>query len=232
MADEPKHLTGQAAVRQLFARYQRFREDVFPERQALFESLAEEQRPSVLFITCSDSRVVPDLILQSEPGDLFVCRNAGNIVPPYGTMAGGVSATVEYAVAVLGVRAIVVCGHSDCGAMRALLRPQSVAELPTVRAWLEQAETARRVVKEHYPDADEDTLLRAVIEENVVAQIEHLETHPYVAARLRRGELDLYGWVYRIHTGEIVTLDASEGRFVPLDASLPTATLLPRRRFE
>jgi carbonic anhydrase len=144
-------------------------------------------------------------------------------------MTGGVSATIEYAVDVLQVRAIVVCGHSDCGAMRALLTPERVANLPTVAAWLRQAESARRIVAEHYADHDEAAIVDALVEENVVAQIEHLETHPSVNSRLRRGDLDIYGWVYRIHTGEIVTLDASQGRFVPLDENLRPATQPPRR---
>src|SRR5919199_3192505 len=135
----------------LLSSYQRFRSEVYPEHRQLFESLATGQHPSVLFITCSDSRVVPDLIMQSDPGDLFVCRNAGNIVPPYGEMTGGVSATIEFAVAVLNVSSIVICGHSDCGAMKALLHPEKVQDLPTVRAWLRQAETPRRMVMENYP---------------------------------------------------------------------------------
>lgn len=220
---------GQHAVRQLVERYARFRQEVFPQHRDLFENLAESQSPSVLFITCADSRIVPDLILQSGPGDLFVCRNAGNIIPPYGEMTGGVSATIEYAVDVLQVRAIVVCGHSDCGAMKALLTPEKVANLPTVAAWLRHAESARRIVTEHYADRPEAEIVDALVEENVVAQIEHLETHPYVISRVRRGELDIYGWVYRIRTGEIVTLDASQGGFVPLDDTLHPATQPPRR---
>jgi carbonic anhydrase len=230
MSEEPTPAPkGQNALRQLVERYARFRREVFPQHRDLFENLAETQSPSVLFITCADSRIVPDLILQSDPGDLFVCRNAGNIIPPYGEMTGGVSATIEYAVDVLQVRAIVVCGHSDCGAMRALLTPERVANLPTVAAWLRQAESARRIVAEHYANHDEAAIVDALVEENVVAQIEHLETHPSVISRLRRGDLDIYGWVYRIHTGEIVTLDASQGRFVPLDENLRPATQPPRR---
>src|SRR4051812_16268026 len=183
------------AIQHLVESYQRFRSDVFPEHKERFEGLADTQNPSVLFITCADSRVVPDLILQSAPGDLFVCRNAGNIIPPHGEMTGGVSATIEYAVDVLQVRAIIVCGHSDCGAMKALLNPEQVSHLPAVSAWLRQAESARRIVAEHYQGSDEAVLLDALVEENVVAQIEHLETHPYVSSRLRRGDLDIYGWV-------------------------------------
>lgn len=221
MADDP--------MQHLLESYQQFRRDVYPAHKQLFESLATEQHPSVLFITCSDSRVVPDLIMQSDPGELFVCRNAGNIVPPYGEMTGGVSATVEFAVAVLKVKAIVVCGHSDCGAMKALLAPERVQELPTVQAWLRSAEMPLRIVRDHYPEADEATILEALIEENVVAQLEHLETHPYVASRLRRGELRLYGWVYRIRTGDILALDSEQRRFVPLTDTMPVASQPPRR---
>jgi carbonic anhydrase len=227
--ESPLMSAGQQAVRQLVERYARFRSDIFPQHQDLFEDLAETQSPSVLFITCADSRIVPDLILQSGPGDLFVCRNAGNIIPPYGEMTGGVSATIEYAVDVLQVRAIVVCGHSDCGAMRALLTPERISNLPTVAAWLGYAESPRRIVAEHYRDSDEATMIQALVEENVVTQIEHLETHPYVRSRLRRGELEIYGWVYRIQTGEIVTLDTAQARFVPLDENVRSATQPPRR---
>jgi len=216
-------------IRHLVERYSHFRKEVFPKHRELFENLAETQNPSILFITCSDSRIVPDLILQSGPGELFVCRNAGNIIPPYGQMAGGVSATIEYAVDVLKIRSIVVCGHSNCGAMKALLTPEKVSGFPTVDAWLRHAESARRIVTEHYSNSDHAALMEALVEENVVAQIEHLETHPYVMARVRQGELDLYGWVYKIHTGEIVSLDASQGRFVPLDEGIRSAVQAPRR---
>lgn len=228
-AEEPNSHRAPAAMQQLLERYQHFRDVVYPEHRQLFEGLASEQHPSVLFITCSDSRVVPDMILQSEPGDLFVCRNAGNIVPAYGEMTGGVSATVEYAVAALGVKAIVVCGHSDCGAMKALLAPQSVAELPTVRRWLMNAELPLRVVRDHYPNSNGPDLLEALIEENVLAQIEHLETHPYVASRLRKGELQLYGLVYKIHSGELIALDAEKGEFVPIVDHIPAASQPSRR---
>lgn len=228
-SNSPSGSAGRPAVQQLAERYRRFRKDIFPQHQELFENLAGSQSPSVLFVTCADSRIVPDLILQSGPGDLFVCRNAGNIIPPHGEMTGGVSATIEYAVDVLQVEAIIVCGHSDCGAMTALLQPERVSHLPTVAAWLRQAESARRIVTEHYQGHDEATILDALVEENVVAQIEHLETHPYVVSRLRRGDLDIYGWVYRIQTGEIFTLDAAQGRFVPLEESLGSANQPPRR---
>ena len=153
----------------------RFQREIFPRRKILFERLAEQQHPEALFITCADSRVVPDLITQSEPGDLFICRNAGNMVPPYGEAHGGVSATIEYAVCVLDIQHIIVCGHTDCGAMKGILHPEMLAEMPTVKSWLSHGELARRVVKENYPNIFEDEKLRVLTDENVVAQLDHLE---------------------------------------------------------
>ena len=217
-------------MREVFARYRRFREKVFPARQHLFETLKDRQEPDILFVTCSDSRIAPDLVIGSEPGDLFVCRNAGNIIPPYGEMMGGVSATIEYAVTVLKVSAIVVCGHTDCGAMKALLHPERITHLRMVSAWLNHAESARRIVAESDPTRTEAERLNEMIEENVLAQIGHLETHPSVVTRIRRGDLDLYGWVYCIESGEIEAFDAARGKFVPLDESMPVATQTRRWR--
>ena len=228
--DTPERSYESASMQQLLERYRQFRNEVFPERKEEFTKLATQQSPQVLFITCSDSRVAPDIVLQSEPGDLFVCRNVGNIVPPYGEMLGGVSAAIEYAVRALEVQAIVICGHSDCGAMKALIHPEKVADLPTVSAWLRHADSAKQIAAEHHSHLNEQDFLKALTEENVIAQIGNLETHPAVASRLRRGDLELYGWVYSIGTGEVSALDAQQGRFVALDSSLPSATLPPRRR--
>ena len=136
----------QAALQQLLQGFRRFRQKVYPQQQALFKRLASAQSPSAMFITCADSRIVPELITQSDPGTLFVTRNVGNVVPPYGQMNGGVSTAIEYAVLALGVQHIIVCGHSDCGAMKAVLNPASLDGMPTVRAWLRHAEVARSVV--------------------------------------------------------------------------------------
>jgi carbonic anhydrase len=195
----------------------RFKRDVFPKRKQLFERLAGAQSPEALFITCADSRIVPDLIMQTEPGDLFICRNAGNIVPPYGEVQGGVSATIEYAVAVLNVSHIIVCGHTDCGAMKGILKPETLDELPTVKSWLSHGELARRVVKENYPELSESAKLHVLTEENVVAQLDHLRTHPSVAARLANGRIQLHGWVYNIRAGEVHAWDAHRARYVPLE---------------
>lgn len=212
-------------MRQLIAGYSRFRKEILPRRRPLFQQLAHGQKPCALLITCSDSRVVPDLITQSDPGDLFICRNAGNIVPPYGEMHGGVSATIEYAVLALGVENIIVCGHSDCGAMKGVMHPDKLRDMPTVQTWLRHADAARRVVEESYPPMDEATRLRALTEENVVSQLDHLRTHPSVAARLARGRLNLYGWVFDIYQAELRTFDAQQGCFVPLDGNATPSTL-------
>ena len=125
-----------------------FRTEHFRPLQGLFEKLAKGQSPETLFITCSDSRIDPNLLTRSRPGDLFILRNAGNIVPPHGAANGGEAATIEFAVAGLGVKDIIICGHSHCGAMQGLLTPESVASLPSVASWLSHAETTRRIVCE------------------------------------------------------------------------------------
>ncbi len=195
----------------------KFQREVFPQKQQLFEELAGGQSPEALFITCADSRVEPSLVTQSNPGDLFICRNAGNMVPPYGELHGGVSATIEYAVRALNIQHIIVCGHSDCGAMKGILHPEKVAHLPTVKTWLSHGDVARYVVKENYPDLSEEDAVRAITEENVVAQLANLRTHPSVAARLARGTIGVHGWVYYFRTGQVTAWDQQSNRFVPIE---------------
>jgi len=209
--------------------FRRFRTEVYPERQALFARLARAQQPRAMFITCADSRIVPELITQSSPGDLFVTRNVGNVVPPYGQMNGGVSSAIEYAVMALNVQHIIVCGHSDCGAMKAVLDPSGLQRMPTVNAWLRHCEVARSLVEQNCSCAAGEAL-GVLTEENVVAQLDHLRTHPSVAARLAGGQLSIHGWVYCIETSEILAYDATSGRFAPLDGDgpLPVATPAPR----
>jgi len=193
-----------------------FHQAEFSPRQGLFEQLAKGQKPETLFITCSDSRIDPNLLTQSKPGDLFILRNAGNIVPPHGAANGGEAATIEFAVAALGVKDIIICGHSHCGAMQGLLQPELVASLPTVTSWLSHAETTRRVVHENYKHLEGPRLLTATIEENVLVQLENLRTLPAVAARLAAGKLKLHGWVYKIETGQVFAFDQASGQFLPL----------------
>jgi carbonic anhydrase len=208
-----------------------FETRVYPEREDLYAHLAANgQSPKALIISCSDSRVVPEHVVQAEPGELFVCRNAGNIVPPFTEVNGGVSATVEYAVAALGVTDIIVCGHSDCGAMKAVANPAGLETMPSVAAWLGHAATSRRVVGEAYPDLDGADRIRAISLENVVAQLAHLRTHPSVAARIAQGTLTLHGWFVDIHAGQVLGLDGATGRFAPLrEGALPVAQKAERR---
>lgn len=200
-----------------------FQANVFSSQRELFERLVHGQSPDALFITCSDSRINPNLITQTEPGDLFILRNAGNIIPPYGAANGGEGATIEYAVAVLGVRDIIVCGHSHCGAMKALLEQESLGELPAVRHWLTHAEATRRIAKENYEHLCGGPLVTAAIEENVLVQLENLRTHPAVAAALSRGRLNLHGWVYKIETGEVFTYQPVQEQFVRLASQMDAA---------
>ncbi len=196
--------------------FKKFQAEVFGSKRDLFTRLSRTQEPRALFITCSDSRIDPTLLTQTEPGELFILRNAGNIVPSYGGMMGGSTATIEYAVSVLGVKHVIVCGHTDCGVMKAILHPDTVEGLSAVKSWVAQAETTRRIVRENYFDLKGDELLVTTIQENVRVQLDHLRTHPGVAARLRRGTLDIHGWVYSIPTGDIWTFDDEKGVFKSL----------------
>ncbi|WP_206997522.1 carbonic anhydrase [Trinickia mobilis] len=199
----------------LLAGVDAFSRDVFPGNEDLFKSLAHGQAPHTLFITCADSRVSPEMITQTRPGELFVCRNIGNIVPAYGEMLGGVSAVVEYAVLALDVRQVVVCGHTDCGAMKGLAAGVSMAdEMPTVHAWLRNAEAARSVVLTR--KIEHDHVVQAMVEENVRLQLTHLRTHPAVAARLAEGRLAVQGWVYDIGHGKISVFDEQGSQFLTL----------------
>ena len=215
-------------MNELIGRVFSFEKQVFPNQSALYSRLASDgQSPKALMISCADSRVVPEHIMQAQPGDLFVCRNAGNIVPPFSQANGGVSSTVEYAVAALGVRDIIVCGHSDCGAMKALACEQDLTGMPNVAAWLRHASAAYKVVDESYPTLERDDRIRAVSLENVVAQLNHLRTHPSVAAGIARGEIALHGWFVDIHAGLVLGLDGATGQFVPLREDQPLPVALP-----
>jgi carbonic anhydrase len=189
----------------------KFQRDVYPRHREFFEALALGQRPDALFITCADSRIDPCLLTQTKPGELFICRVIGNVVPPYPDAIGGVSATIEYAVGVLGVPDVIVCGHTDCGVMKGVVNPEAVAALPSVSAWLGYAQPARCA-------AGSDDIL-VITEHNVLQQLENLKTHPSVAARLAEGDLALHGWVYHIGEGKVCAWDAAERRFLPAHAA-------------
>jgi carbonic anhydrase len=207
----------------------RFQDEVFKQQQELFQTLARNgQSPKYLMISCADSRVVPELITQAAPGDLFVCRNAGNIVPPFAVKNGGVSSTVEFGVMALGVTEIIVCGHSDCGAMKGMFNAEALDAMPNVKAWLSHAEPAFEVVKTCYGHLDKDGQVKALTQENVAIQLVHLQNHPSVAAGLAAGRLQLHGWYFDIESGKIQALD-NMGSFRDFKAGDDMPIAVPRR---
>jgi carbonic anhydrase len=193
-----------------------FQNSIFSSQRELFERLAVGQKPDALFITCSDSRVNPNLITQTQPGELFILRHAGNIVPDAAAPPGGAAATIEYAVAVLKVKDLILCGHSHCASMTGLLDPETVADLPFLRSWLRYADATRRIVEEHYGHLTGEARLTAAMEENVLVQLENLSTHPAVERALAQGQLSLHGWVYKFETGQVFAYDPVESQFLPL----------------
>lgn len=207
-------------MQKLIAGIHRFRSEVFASQRELFERLARGQEPEALFITCSDSRISPNLLTQTLPGELFILRNAGNLVPPHG-VGGGTEATIEFAVVGLGVRDIIICGHSHCGAVAALLQPERLGKLPSMTAWLRYAEETARIVQASYANLPEDRKLVAAVEENVLVQLEHIQTHSGVAAGLEAGTLALHGWVYKLETGEVFAYERGSGQFRPLAGTVP-----------
>ena len=193
----------------------KFKREGFRKNRALFRKLAKSQSPRILFVTCADSRVVPQLITQTRPGDLFVERNPGNIVPIYGTHAWGGAASVEYAVSVLKVEHIIVCGHSDCGAVKGMLHPEKLSAVPEVKRWLAYSNRSPQMLARRARGLSEERQLELLTQINVIVQIEHLKSHPSVRKRLKQGKLELHGWVYRIHDGEILQLHQRTGEFLP-----------------
>lgn len=196
-----------------------FQNEVFSSQRQLFEKLCRGQHPLACFVTCSDSRINPNLITHTEPGELFIVRNAGNLVPPHGTGNNGEAAAVEFAVVALGVKDIIVCGHTHCGAMSGLLQRDKLDHMPAVRDWLRHAEATERIVKENYTHLEGEALVTATAEENVLVQVEHLRTLPAVAARLARGDVKLHAWMYKIETGEIFEYDVERRQYISCSKS-------------
>ncbi len=195
----------------------RFKNSIYPQKQGLFEELANGQSPEALFITCSDSRIETAMITQTEPGELFICRNAGNIVPPHTEHTGGMTASIEYAVAVLKVPHIVICGHTECGAMKGAMNPEGLDGLPHVKKWLGYSKAAVDIVDGIAEDATPEERMKLLIEHNVLLQLQHLRTHPSVATALAKGTTELHGWVYDIGAGEVEAWDEAEGKFITID---------------
>jgi carbonic anhydrase len=200
----------------LIAGHKHFLAEVFPQRRDQYKLLADRQAPETLFITCSDSRVVPDLILGTGPGDLFITRNAGNVVPVSANDVDGVTATIEYAVEVLHVRHAILCGHSDCGAIKAALDRKALESLPKARRWLSHVEGAFTHRQPLNPADGEHAELASLIRGNVVTQYLNLKSQPSVAHAVSAGTLAVHGWYYDILTGTIERFDETARSFVRL----------------
>ena len=171
-----------------------------------------------MFFTCADSRIVPNLLMQTEPGEVFIERTPGNIVPKYSDHVGGVTASMEYAIQVLHVPLIIVCGHTDCGVVKALLNTENAAGMPALQSWMRHALPAReRLLRDHAGAAHEEKL-RWLTQYNVLAQLENLKTHPAVEAGLGRGEIEVQGWIYDIAKGSVFAADPVTGVFQPLSS--------------
>jgi carbonic anhydrase len=201
--------------------YSRFRHKIFPQHSQLFEKLAAGQKPQALFIACSDSRVMPEMVMQCDPGDLFPCRNAGNLVPPPTETTSGVAATIEYAIRVLNVPDAIICGHSDCGAMKGILHNENLDKLPMVKSWLQHAGPSSRWLRGAMEDAASwsfEQKLKMLTEANVIMQMQNLQAHPAVAEAVKNGHLKVHGWMYDIGSGAIRSFDPEAGIFHPLIA--------------
>lgn len=194
----------------------KFQREIYPRRQEFFEALSKGQSPEALFITCSDSRIELGMLTQSGPGDLFVVRNAGNIVPPHDTRTGATTAAIEFAVGALRVPHVVICGHTDCGAMKGAMALHKLDSLPHVRDWLGYSKAAVDITNAIGPNLSDHDKMLMLLEQNVILQLNHLKTHPTVAVAMAKGELQLHGWVYDIAEGEIHALDMDTGKFSPV----------------
>jgi len=202
-------------MKRLIDGHKRFLKEVFPERRSHFHLLSEGQSPEWLFITCSDSRVVPDMVLGTEPGDLFITRNAGNVVPLTAQDVDGCTATIEYAVNVLKVKDAILCGHSDCGALKAALDRTALDGLPKAARWLQHVESAFAHRQPLNAADGESGELASLIRGNVVAQLFNLKAQPAVRQAMGEGRLRVHGWYYDILTGRIEEYDEEQRRFVP-----------------
>jgi carbonic anhydrase len=215
-------------MRDLLKGVEKFQSEIYCAKKSLFQSLSKEgQHPHVLFIACSDSRVDPELLTQSEPGELFVLRNAGNIVPPFTGNTCGEAATIEYAINVLEIQHIVVCGHSQCGAISHLIDHHEHPfdeHLPMVSKWLRYADATRTITEAHWHEHSEETRYEFAIETNIKVQLNNLMTHPSVAQALSLKKLTINGWLYHVDSGQLHVYDKGRDQFVLPDAKTPPLT--------
>jgi carbonic anhydrase len=203
-------------MRQLIAGLHQFKTEIHANNEEFFDCLAKGQKPQALFITCSDSRIDPNLLTQTRPGELFILRNAGNIVPAHGQYIGGEEATIEYAILALGIKDIIVCGHSKCGAMSGLLSTDLIKKMPAVQQWLGNAKETKDLVELSYKHLNEQSRLDIAVQENVLVQLEHLRTYPCVSEAIAANTLAIHGWVYEIESGEVYIYESDYQQFLPL----------------
>lgn len=203
-------------MRKLYKGIHKFQESYFKKEEEFFKRLSKEQEPEVLFITCADSRVDPNLVTQSKPGELFIVRNVGNIIPPYDAIKdkNSVAAAIEFAVLMLKVTDIIVCGHSNCGAMEALYKDErELTNMPHLKDWLKLAAPVKDIVLKYYSMIQSEARQRITEEENVLCQLHNIQTYPFVQEALNAGVLHLHGWYYNIGTGSIYYYNSSEDVF-------------------
>lgn len=209
-------------MKKLYKGIHKFQESYFKKEEDFFKRLLKKQVPEVLFITCSDSRVDPNLVTQSRPGELFIARNVGNIIPPYDAIKdkNSVAAAIEFAVLSLKVKDIIVCGHSNCGAMEALYKDErELTNMPHLRDWLRLAMPVKEMIEKYYPDAYGESRQRIAEEENILAQLQNIQTYPFVVEALKKGEIHLHGWYYNIETGKIYVYDTDVDMFKEIKLS-------------
>lgn len=211
-------------MERLYKGIHKFQSSHFKKEEEFFRRLSKSQKPEVLFITCADSRVDPNLVTQSKPGELFILRNVGNIVPPYDAIKdkNSVAAALEFAVLSLKVADIIVCGHSNCGAMQSLYQDEGeLRDMPHLLEWIALAEPVKRHVEQYYREMPQDKRERITEKENILEQLRNIETYPFVAEALKEGTLYLHGWYYDIGTGDVLSYDPSTDKFerkLPLKA--------------
>ena len=211
-------------MQKLIEGIRQFQSSYVPSHKALMKELSKGQHPRVLFIGCSDSRVSPEIITQSEIGDLFIIRNAGNIIPPFEATNGGEGATIEYAIDALDIKQVIICGHSQCGAMKGLLQLGELEDkMPLVYEWLHHAEATRKLVTDNYGHLEKKEMLNALVAENVLTQIDNLRTYPVIRSKLYAGDLSIHGWIYKIETGEVLSYDVETHAFTPPQTKLSEA---------
>ncbi len=203
-------------MKKLYKGIHEFQESYFKKEKDFFKRLSKDQTPETLFITCSDSRVDPNLVTQSRPGDIFIVRNVGNIVPPYDAMKGdnSVAAALEFAVLGLNVRDIIICGHSMCGALQALYKDEKELEnMPHLNDWLQLAVPVRKMVERYNTNITSKSRQRITEEKNVLYQLHNVQTYPCVNQAVKDGKLHLHGWYYDIGTGDVYTYKPSSDSF-------------------